>query len=230
MTKVTPAKDAAKRALFKASPSGSNPRDAVNLAKDGKLARDRVSDNVIGMLLVAMFLGYIKIWEGSLFQLPFVAGMKFQSNYPHCGLPFLGPDECIITFNLGKKGLRCLRGNGRGDGNNYKDSKRKSQPQLTLLFSFRNLNRRKTMTDDSFSYGGYLRGYQKAPNFDAWIKELFSDVTRYNYCVFEQLACKDDYDKRTNSRTYEKRLLPPPNFFIDLTKSDNTPSNGTARR
>jgi len=66
--------------------------DLINQAKDGQYVKDILSDFVQGAIILAKHCGYIKIWEGQLFQLPFIKGMKVRANQPHCGHPFNGPD------------------------------------------------------------------------------------------------------------------------------------------
>lgn len=73
--------------------------DLVHHAKDGIYARDKLSDHVIGMLLWGVAIGAIVTWEGTLFQVPFVKGMKLRSNQLHLGRPFLGPDGGILTLS-----------------------------------------------------------------------------------------------------------------------------------
>ena len=69
------------------------------MAKDGIYVKDRVSDHVIGMIMLAKSVGVITTWEGTLFQLPFVRGMKLRSGYEHLGHPFLDPSGNVLAFD-----------------------------------------------------------------------------------------------------------------------------------
>ena len=75
------------------------------MAKDGHYVKDKLSDHVIGMLLLAKIRGDIKQWETNLFQVPFKMDMKFRASADHYGHPFIGPDNKILTLNG-----RCLKG------------------------------------------------------------------------------------------------------------------------
>jgi hypothetical protein len=68
------------------------------------MAKDMLSDHVVGMLMLAKSAGVIKTWEGQLFQLPFVKGMKLPCGYEHISHPFLDADQLVIVVD--KRELR----------------------------------------------------------------------------------------------------------------------------
>ncbi|TAQ85611.1 hypothetical protein B7494_g6065 [Chlorociboria aeruginascens] len=79
--------------------------DLVEMVKDGLYAKDIISDHIIGVLLMGKELGVVAPWEGTLFQVPFVRGMKVRVRSEHIGRPFAGPDGKAL-----KLGGRWLHG------------------------------------------------------------------------------------------------------------------------
>jgi len=62
------------------------------------------------MILLAKHVGAISTWEGTLFQVPLVRGMKLRSRVEHIGRPFTGPDGLVLTI-----ASRSLHGSGNRD-------------------------------------------------------------------------------------------------------------------
>ncbi|KAK8901060.1 hypothetical protein QC760_010516 [Botrytis cinerea] len=92
MTKFPSERALSERYYYDPKPGALHMGDLINQAKDGQYVKDILSDFVQGAIILAKHCGYIKIWEGQLFQLPFIKGMKVRANQPHCGHPFNGPD------------------------------------------------------------------------------------------------------------------------------------------
>jgi len=106
MTKTLESQDLAQRYVYNPRPGVVHIYDMINRVKDGVYAEDKISDYVIGMLLFAVFMGFIEPWEAALFQVPFVFRVKktlqLRVNRKHLGLvpvgrPFIGPDGKVIS-------------------------------------------------------------------------------------------------------------------------------------
>lgn len=110
---MTPAPTQAELALrhvYDPAPGSIHIKDLIRMAKDGVYAKDKLSDYVIGMILHARDIGDICTWQGTLFQLPFVKGMRLRTGHAHHGQPFLGPDDLILTL-----ADRTLKGSENND-------------------------------------------------------------------------------------------------------------------
>jgi hypothetical protein len=95
----TPTRDElAARYVFDPVPGTVHILDLVTMAKDGIYVKDKVSDYVIGMLVWAKQTEVISAWEGTLFQIPFVKGMKIRSGTEHVGYPFTDPDGKVLEL------------------------------------------------------------------------------------------------------------------------------------
>jgi len=86
------------RHIFDPAPGTVHIRDLVAMAKDGIYVKDKLSDHVIGMLVMAKNTGVISAWEGTLFQLPFVKGMKIRSGAQHLGHAFTDPNGDVLIL------------------------------------------------------------------------------------------------------------------------------------
>jgi hypothetical protein len=109
MTPNPSKEDMAARHVYDPAPGTVHVLDFVAQAKDGVYAKDILSDYVIGILLVARAQGDIAAWEGTLFQIPFVKGMKLRSGLHHYGHAFTDPDGNLLTLSG-----RSLSGSSRG--------------------------------------------------------------------------------------------------------------------
>jgi hypothetical protein len=98
MTPLPSRAELAQRYILDPASGDIHIRDLINYAKDGIYAKDKLSDHVIGMILWAQYINEIEKWEGTLFQVPFVKGMKFRSRTAHLGRPFTGPDSLVLTL------------------------------------------------------------------------------------------------------------------------------------
>ncbi|KAK0105508.1 hypothetical protein ONS95_004131 [Cadophora gregata] len=98
MTPLPSAAELASRGLLDPPPSTLHLHDLINACQDGIYAKDRLSDQVIGMLIFAVDSGIIKAWEGTIFQVPFVQGFKLRKGQLHLGRPFLGPDGKVLKL------------------------------------------------------------------------------------------------------------------------------------
>jgi len=66
--------------------------DFISAFQDGLYNKERPSDYVIGMLLLANKRNLLTKVVGDLMQVPFTRGMKIRQNHPHVGHPFLDPN------------------------------------------------------------------------------------------------------------------------------------------
>jgi hypothetical protein len=87
MTPKPSAKDFDTYHLYDPAPGTVHITDLINMAKDGHYLKDKLSDYVVGLLVVARQHDVITAAEGAMFQLPFVRGMVLRKKYPHYGLP-----------------------------------------------------------------------------------------------------------------------------------------------
>jgi hypothetical protein len=99
MTPLPTPSELATRHIFDPAPGTVHVRDLIAMAKDGIYAKDRVSDYVVGMLVMAKHTGVISAWEGTLFQLPFVKGMKIRTGMQHLGCAFTDPDGDVLILD-----------------------------------------------------------------------------------------------------------------------------------
>jgi hypothetical protein len=70
MTPNVTAVEKAARHLYDPLPGSIHIMNLTNMAKDGMYCKDKLSDHLIGLLLIAKDLKIISAWEGTLFQLP----------------------------------------------------------------------------------------------------------------------------------------------------------------
>ena len=98
MTPLPSPEELAARHLYNPNHGTVHIRDLINQAKDGLYVKDVLSDYVIGLLLAGKAYGLVKAWEGTLFQIPFVKGMKLRSNVKHAGEPFLDMHGAYLTI------------------------------------------------------------------------------------------------------------------------------------
>jgi hypothetical protein len=105
MTPLPTPDEIATRHTFDPAPGTVHVRDLIAMAKDGIYVKDRVSDHVIGMLVLGKSVGVVTTWEGTLFQLPFVKSMKIRSGNEHLGHAFTDPDGDVLIL-----GGRTLHG------------------------------------------------------------------------------------------------------------------------
>jgi hypothetical protein len=110
MTPLPTPDEMAARHTFDPAPGTVHVRDLVAMAKDGIYAKDKLSDHVIGMLLLGKSTGAVSTWEGTLFQLPFVKTMKIRSGTQHLGHAFTDPDGDVLIL-----GGRTLHGSSDVD-------------------------------------------------------------------------------------------------------------------
>jgi hypothetical protein len=105
MTREPTVEELAERQLLNPSRGKMHLNDLMNQVKDGIYAKDFISDHVIGILLLGLWVGLLSEWEVMLFQLPFTNpdniknGMTFRKNYNNYGNPFFGPDGRILTLH-----------------------------------------------------------------------------------------------------------------------------------
>jgi hypothetical protein len=104
MTPLPKKHELATRQLYNPLPGTVNLTDLINMVKDGVYAKDFISDYVTGLLIVAARgTKRIQVWEGTLFQRPFVRNMEIRIKEPHYGHPFVGPDG--LPMRLGERRL-----------------------------------------------------------------------------------------------------------------------------
>jgi hypothetical protein len=105
MTPAPTSSELAARHTFDPAPGTVHIHDLIAMAKDGVYAKDKLSDHVIGMLVLAKDTKVVSTWEGTLFQVPFVKGMKIRASAEHLGHPFTDPDGNVLIL-----GGRTLHG------------------------------------------------------------------------------------------------------------------------